>query len=130
VRISARGGTGSHEHTQAVAQVRHCIEMHGEARFEPRVGSAQVLGSNVPERPVHNRLGWREGSGSKQLWHVTPENWKSEVCRGLDQTAVARALAESGMLVRGRKGQAFSRLIKINNATVRVYTITAAILSA
>jgi uncharacterized protein (DUF927 family) len=123
-----RGGTGSHEDRQAVAQVRLCIEQHGDARFDPLPRGVQGM-SNITDRPVHNRLGWRKGEGKLRLWFVTPECWKNDVCKGLDPVAVARTLARRGMLRRPKVGKDLTRHIRINGQPTRVYVITAAILA-
>jgi uncharacterized protein (DUF927 family) len=119
--IRARGGPGSHEEAKAVAQVRLVIEKHGDARFEPL--------TNVAPHPVSNRLGWRRGSGTGEEWCVAPEAWKAEVCAGLDHAAVAKTLAQRGMLRLPNSGRRLTQLIKIEGRPTRVYVITASILN-
>ena len=127
--IKARGGTGSHEEAVAIAQVRHCIELHGEARFEPLARGPAGMANITPPHPVANRLGWKTGEGKSQLWFVSPEAWKSEVCQGLDPVASARALAKRGMLLPSKSSRNLSRQIKIEKRPTRVYAITSAILA-
>jgi putative DNA primase/helicase len=117
--ISARGGTGSHEDRQAIQQVRHCIELQGDARFEARPGGVAVQASSNLQRPVHNRLGWREGNGKGRLWYVLPEVWKNEVCKGLDPIAAARTLAKGGMLLPSKSGRNLSRQIRVRFKVMR-----------
>jgi uncharacterized protein (DUF927 family) len=126
--INARGGIGSHEDRQAIEQVRLVIEQHGDARFEPLTRTPRGLSPDA-NRPVPNRLGWRLGAGAAQHWFVTPEAWKTEVCKGLDSAAVGRALAKHGMLLRPKVGRDLSFKISVEGNRVRVYVITAAILA-
>lgn len=117
--VEKRGGTGSHEERQAIEQVRHIIEQHGEARFEPVIGNM---------RDVPNRLGWRKGEGAEREWWVLPETFKSEICDGLDPTFVARTLAKHRMLKR-QDGKHLQYLVTLpNKQRARVYVLTAAIL--
>jgi uncharacterized protein (DUF927 family) len=120
--INARGGIEAAEVREQIAQVRLFIENHGESRFEP----IERLSGGF-ERPVINRTGFRKGSGMERQWWVLPQAWKYDVCRGLDPTATARALAERGMLRRAKDGK-FSRSETVDEKTMRVYVITAAIL--
>jgi len=60
---------------------------------------------------------------------VTPEAWKTEVCKGLDATAVARTLEKHGMLIRSKSSRDLSRQIRVAGRPTRVYVITAVILA-
>ncbi len=115
--IDLRGGTDPAEVRQAIEAVRHFIEQHGDARFEPL--------DDHDARPVNNRAGWRKGRGSIREWMVPPETWKSEICNGLDATMVARTLAERGMLLRASDG--FQPVRKIGGTSKRVYVLTTSI---
>ena len=70
--IEGRGGTEPAEVRQAIEQVRHFIEAHGEARFDSL--------DDPDARPVQNRAGWRKGAGEDRRWLILPEVWKSDVC--------------------------------------------------
>jgi uncharacterized protein (DUF927 family) len=115
--LAQRGGGEAAEIRQAVETVRLFIEQYGESRFDPL---------DVSDfRPAINRAGWRTGSGSTEQWLIPPETWKSEVCDGLDPTLVARTLAESQMLKRGKDG--FQSVVKIEGTAKRVYVVAARI---
>lgn len=88
--LEQRGGSGSQEHAQAIAQVRHFLEAHGDARFEDRDG---------PERIIHNRAGTRRIVDGRTQYLIYPETFRKEVCAGLNHTTVAKALHESGYLL-------------------------------
>jgi putative DNA primase/helicase len=100
--------------------VRHFIEAHGEARFEPHEGS--------PDRSINNRAGWRKGRGEEREWWIPPETWK-EICKGFSPKETARALADRGMLKPDAQGK-FSRSERTPYGSQRVYVVTAAILEA
>lgn len=89
--LDRRGGTGSQEEAQAIAQVVHFIQSHGEARFSDLNGSH--------DRPVAHRAGYRRDVGGEIQYLIFSEVFKREVCAGLDYRAVARALRAKGMLV-------------------------------
>ena len=115
--IDGRGGTEPAEVRQAIETVRLFVEQYGESRFEPL--------DDLDPRPVNSRAGWRKGTGSDREWMVPPEVWKSEICKGLDATMVARTLAERGMLRLASDG--FQPVRKIDGANKRVYVLTAKI---
>jgi putative DNA primase/helicase len=117
--IEGRGGAQAAEQRQAVEQVRRYIEANGEARFESVEGDDRGA--------VHNRAGWKSGKGDEQEWWVLPEMWKSEICSGMDATAVARFLVEAGMMKRVEGS--FQSVRKIAGANRRVYVLTSAILA-
>jgi uncharacterized protein (DUF927 family) len=112
--LEGREGIEPAEVRQAIEQVRHFIEAHGESRFDD--------GSDVAARPVHNRAGWRKGSDENRRWMIPPEVWKVEVCGGLDSKFTAKVLAERGMLEKGADGS--MKVEKIEGASKRVYVIT------
>jgi uncharacterized protein (DUF927 family) len=117
--IENRGGADSTEGRQAVEQVRRFVEAHGETRFEPI--------DDHDRAPVHNRAGWRSGSGDDREWLIPPETWKTEICTGMDPSFVARMLCHRGMLRRSSEG--FSSVRKIAGSNRRVYVLTADILA-
>lgn len=116
--IKRRGGTESTEEMQAIAQVRHFIENHGDARFQ-RVQD--------DHRTIINRAGYTRGSNDGRQWLIFPEVWKLEVCRGLNSTNAAKVLESRGMLLRGP--EAYSRSERTPEGNKRMYVITSAILA-
>jgi putative DNA primase/helicase len=112
--IEARGGIEPAEVRQAIAQVRHFIEAHGEARFDSA--------DDPDARPVQNRAGWRKGAGEDRRWLIFPEVWKLDVCAGLDAKFVACVLADRGMLAKASDG--YQKVEKIAGTPKRVYVVT------
>lgn len=88
--LNRRGGPGSGEELEALAQVRHFLESHGEARFSSLDGT--------DSRPVANRAGYRQRVDGETRYLILPEVFKREVCSGLDYRTVARMLRERGLL--------------------------------
>jgi putative DNA primase/helicase len=117
--IAIRGGLEPAETKEILGQVRRFFEAHGEARFEP-------LKETLDARPVINRAGWRDGSGSACTWYVLPETWKTEICVGCDPVGAARVLADRSILKPDSQGK-YQRSERMPYGTMRVYVITSAI---
>lgn len=129
--LAVRGGIEPSEEGEAVSTVRRFVELHGSSRFEamgdlaPRDG----LGAAIEQR-IPNRVGFRRRAASGGIEYVVlPEAWKSEVCAGLDATAVAKALVSRDLLIPGSGGklQNFQRLPGFTNP-VRCYVVASTIL--
>lgn len=88
--LEHRGGAGSREDAEALAQVRHFIEAHGEARFTDLAATH--------DRPTVNRAGYRRRIDGRTEYLVTPEAFRREVCAGLDHRRVAQVLRAAGLL--------------------------------
>jgi putative DNA primase/helicase len=116
--IEGRGGTGPAEVRQAIEQVRHFIDVHGDTRFD----NLDDLGA----RPVPNRAGWRKGAGEDRRWMFASEVWKLDVCAGLDAKFVASVLADRSMLEKGGDGNL--KVARIAGRSQRVYVVTPQIL--
>ena len=106
----------------ALSQVRLFIEKHGDARFE-KVGATDAI-------PIRDRAGWRRNDGDDREWLIPPEIWRTEVCAGLNPTAVAKALAERGILRPDSDGS-YSRPERIQRGQkpTRVYVMTMKIMT-
>lgn len=124
--IDLRGGVGNHEAEQAIAKVRHFIEMHGESRFTLLASGIENSGYNR----THQRAGFRQNvdtSGAE--YFILPEVYKSEICSGMNSTYVTKVLVERGFLAttKGGKPQVEKRLPGIGKT--RVYHLTAGFLA-
>jgi uncharacterized protein (DUF927 family) len=120
--LAARGGVDPHEVITGIAHVRRFIEANGDSRFH-RNGDGEV-----DIRSIVNRAGYTRGSGASREWLVLPEIWK-EICQGYDPIALARALAERGMLRPDDDGRRLSRSVKIEGESRRAYVLTSTLLS-
>jgi putative DNA primase/helicase len=110
--LERRGGAGSREDAEALAQVRHFIEAHGEARFTDLAATH--------DRPTINRAGYRRRIDGRVEHLVLTEVFRREVCAGLDYQRVARVLRAAGVL-RTESSDHFT--IKVRGAG-RVYCLT------
>jgi uncharacterized protein (DUF927 family) len=111
--IEAQGG-GAVEERQAIAQVRQIIEQYGDSRFQSLADS--------DGRPVNDRLGWRQNTADGPEWYATPENFKTQICAGLNPQKVAKSLSERGML-RKQKGPGYQCSIRIGADKLKVYAL-------
>ncbi len=99
--LDGRGGIGANEIRNHIARVRAFIEQHGNSRFEAAWEKILNDGSALANPRILNRAGFRRRCPDETGWDyfVLPEAWKTEVCHGLDGSAVARHLIERGLMV-------------------------------
>jgi hypothetical protein len=103
-----------------INHVRKFMQAYGSSRFGPD-------GSDETARIV-NLAGWTKGTGEDLLYLIPSDVWKSEICATIcehdwDFKRVGRALAEAGMLERGRDGLARTERIASLGKSVRVYAL-------
>ena len=112
---------GGDDH-RAVDQVRSFLKLQGAARFEA-LGAHAGAGTAPAFNP--RRAGFRAANGAAYL--ILPEVFRSEICKGFDSSAVARALAARGYLEheRGRHTKA-ARIPGLGKT--RIYWVKASIL--
>jgi putative DNA primase/helicase len=101
--LTARGGTGASEEQQAITQVRAFIEAHGTSRFEWVGLDAPAEGTSGFSRIIH-RVGFRRRTADGAWeYHVLPQAWRNEVCKGLNPRRVAEVLAAADYLMAGNE---------------------------
>ena len=94
--LQAFGGEGNKEERAMIEQVRHFLELHGEARFTDI--ERTVVDDNHTPRTM-NKAGFREKNHEGNLeYYCYPEVFKAEICKGFDYRAVARLLIERGFM--------------------------------
>lgn len=94
--LQAFGGEGNREEWAMIDQVRHFLELHGEARFTD-IGRTVVDDNHTPR--TMNKAGFREKNTEGNLeYYCYPEVFKAEVCKGFDYRAVARLLIDRGFM--------------------------------
>lgn len=94
--LQAFGGEGSKEDRAMIDQVRHFLELHGEARFTDI--ERTVVDDNHTPRTM-NKAGFRTKNHEGNLeYYCYPEVFKAEICRGFDYRAVARLLIDRGFM--------------------------------
>jgi uncharacterized protein (DUF927 family) len=120
VWLEERGGSTPYEARQAVAQVRHFIEAHGDSRFD------DITTPDPDRKPVANRAGFRRDHGEARRRLIPPEVWRNEVCAGLNAREVAKTLAGLHMLEPDGEGK-FSRSETVGGRKQRFYVLKPAI---
>lgn len=91
--VASFGGIGNREERSALQQVRAFIEAHGGSRFESMAGGGLLNRERIP-----NRAGYiRDGEQGRE-YLIQREQFRREVCKGLDYEAVAHALKDAGHL--------------------------------
>lgn len=123
--LDNRGGAGAAEIDHGIAAVRSFLELHGESRFAAK----NPKGEGDRERVTVNRAGFwdDEGEHGTRRYFVLPQAWKGEVCKGFDAQAVAKAMAERGMLERDSTGHLQQKPRLPGLGPTRCYVVTSLI---
>lgn len=127
--LAERGGFQSGEDVEALAAVRRFIESHGASRFTPfpTTDDAGLYDKTI------NRAGWRRAVQSQDgeviEYLVLPQQWKAEVCRGLDPKAVARLLHQRGFLIGATPGHHAAEVRVPGAGKLRLYLVSGRILA-
>jgi putative DNA primase/helicase len=121
--LDARGGDGSAEIREGIVQVRLFLEQHGEARFTPARESTNG-------HATVNRAGFRRTIGDNgTMYYVLPNVWRQKICKGINSTMIAKAMADANWLYPDSDGK-FSRPERIpGHGRTRVYVILPAFTS-
>lgn len=119
----APGGGSDSEVHEALPAVRAFLEKYGDRRFTPWPGS-DASATRLPDR-----AGFRHQEEDGPYFHVLPEVFRHEVCRGHDQAALARAMVERGWLkIQAPDRHTYkARLPCMGKQPTNVYLITPAI---
>ncbi|AOJ09246.1 DUF927 domain-containing protein [Burkholderia mayonis] len=146
--VRERGGVGNAEATAMIRQVRGFLEAHGDARFTwvqrvdddhagktmHRAGFKRSLSA---DRAVNTDREYMAEYGEKMTaadaersateFLVLTEPFRNEVCRGFDHRAVARVLADIGVLRPESNGRADSKVRVGAHGPMRAYRIQSSI---
>ena len=120
--IVRRGGTGSAEERNILAQVRGFLEAHGDSRFS-------AVEADDP-RPVNNRAGFwhsvpvrgEDGEYARE-YLVLSEVFRTEVCRGFEPSAVVAVLKAANALTLANNGDSTIKRRLPGLPPSRVYVI-------
>ena len=81
-----------------------------------------------PERVI-NRAGFRRrNDNGRWEYMVLPEQWRSEVAKGFDRPALARAMIERGLIIPASDGKAAKPVKVPGHGTVRLYVLAPGII--
>jgi len=126
--LQAFGGEGNKEDRAMIEQVRHFLELHGEARFTDI--ERTVVDDNHTPRTM-NKAGFREKNHEGNLeYYCYPEVFKAEICKGFDHRAVARLLIERGFM-KGGEGRNLQERVRLpGEGSRRVFHVLSSIWSS
>jgi uncharacterized protein (DUF927 family) len=130
--LAERGGTGASEEQQAITQVQAFIEAHGTSRFEWVGKGAPEEGAPGSSRII-NRVGFRRRVHGAWEYHVLPQAWRNEVCKGLNPRRVAEVLADAGHLTTGNEDRKCRYDVKrriYGDNSIRTYLLKGTILGS
>jgi putative DNA primase/helicase len=119
--LDRRGTAGDHDVEAGIHQVIAYIEAHGSSRFDP-------AWDDKAERVVVNRTGFRRRDESGWEYMVLPEQWRGEVAKGFDATALARAMVERRLMMPANDGK-LAKPVKVpGHSTIRLYVMAPGII--
>ena len=119
--LERRGSAGDHDIEAGIRQVVAYIEAHGSSRFE-------AAWEPTAERVI-NRAGFRR-CNEKKLWEymILPGQWRSEVAKGFDAPALARAMIDRKLIIPAGDGKAAKPVKVPAHGTVRLYVLAPGII--
>lgn len=123
--VDQRGGKGSAEDRESIAQVRRVLESGREARF-----SAWSRADDDHAPRTQDMYGyWRTDSATNGELHfyIQAERFRTDVCKGFDARAVAKRLKLAGYLVSDDGRYTFNTRLPGRSETERFYVVRAAI---
>jgi uncharacterized protein (DUF927 family) len=131
--LGRRGTSGDQETEAGIRQVRAFIEAYGDSRFvamweenEPTPGVTTWTTAGSSERVI-NRAGFRKRTPMGWEYYVLPEQWRNELARGYDSSALAFAMIERGLMTGDETGKS-SVSLRVRGQRIRTYRITPKIL--
>jgi putative DNA primase/helicase len=133
--LAERGGTGSHEDAQAVAQLRAFVSRHGGGRFErwhekDAADQTEQEGAAPAERyPTQQRAGWRKWVNGEWLYLLTADGM-AEALAGLNYKAALQMLADRKLITHGPGKEISHSLSPPGAKKQRLYVVPAAVISA
>jgi uncharacterized protein (DUF927 family) len=108
--LEEKGGFGSIEKIKILEQVKLFFEQYAESRL-----------LNIPSyvtQKITNMVGYRD----EDYYYITPESFKTLLCKGFELKFAISALKSKGWLITGSDGK--SSIVKsINHVNTRVYKL-------
>lgn len=125
--LQRRGGGELKEEMNALAQVRHFFQQHGESRFSIWHDSEDEMQS----QKTFNRAGFRKApyKGGSCEYFVFKEVFENEICSGLDHLYVAKVCALNGyLIVDSENRMTRSERLPSHEKSTRVYRFTSRVM--
>jgi len=94
--IKNRGGLSAQEERNALLQIRHFFELHGDCRFS-------TFDENTSK--TINRAGYVKYDDNSIHFYVFSEVFKNDICNGIDPFFAAKIAIEKGWLIPDSEGK-------------------------
>jgi putative DNA primase/helicase len=120
--LEKKGGAGNHEEKAMLEQVRLFLSLHGQSRFQRLIN-----GEIVDEQKIINRAGYVERCGDREVFHIFPDVFRKQICKGLDYRSVEDVLINEGFMMVDKDGKRLPKK-QIHGARIRMYSIFSEIL--
>lgn len=122
----ARHGSGAHDTSQMIRQVRHFLQANGSARFQLLPKSSNVSDCRVGGIPI--MAGYLRVDSDRTLYLFLSEVFRVEVCKGYECGQVLAALMQAGYLLTDSKRM--SKQQYIGKVRLRFYAVRGSILES
>lgn len=114
---------GDYENKEYILHVKAFFEANESSRFE----SITADPDNIEK--INNRVGYWKIEKGEKWFLIFPEQFKNEVCKGLDSRKVAQALLDNGLLEHDIGKTSKTVRIPSKQKAVKVYVVKEAIFS-
>lgn len=118
------GGIGNFEERMVLKQIRSFIQANETSRFQRYIVSSSDNPLCVDSK-THNRIGYLKiYTDESKEYQIHPEQFRNEVCKGLDHKLVIRILKKNGWLMCNSDKDA-SKTVRIPNlkTSTRMYVL-------
>ncbi|NGX34814.1 MAG: hypothetical protein K1060chlam1_01171 [Candidatus Anoxychlamydiales bacterium] len=112
--IENRGGTSAQEEKNALIQIRHFFELHGDSKFSS-------FGDEINLK-VMNRAGYKRFVDGGLYFYVFVEAFRTDICNGIDPKLAAKICIEKGWLIPDSGGKSTrAENLPCSNQNTRCY---------
>jgi putative DNA primase/helicase len=101
--LAVFGSTDIQEVTQLLADVAYFLEQHGESRFTDWYANHPDEAST--RYRTHHRSGFRKHTSEGIEFHIFPETFRREICKGREEKFVKQTLFDRGLLKKDAEGK-------------------------
>lgn len=115
------GGTGNFEERQVLEQIRSFIQANESSRFDVIHANSQ---SDYQQR-IYNRVGFIKHYADRKEYWFFPEQFKSEVCKGIDYKFAASVLKSHRWLITNA-GKEHTKTVRLPDTekSTRMYVLS------
>ena len=118
--MESRGSDSDKESNQIIDQVEGLLKENSDSKFKPFHGKTSWP-DDKQERPLQTIWGYKDGN----TYYVLPKAYKSDLCKGFENSQVSKILLESRMIEKDSTGKYSSnKYIPSERKSSRFYVIT------